>query len=260
MQIEFKKYEGTGNDFILIDNRNLVFPKNNTELISRWCDRRFGIGADGLILIENDKFSDFSMLYFNSDGRLGSMCGNGGRCAVAFARSLGMAGNEATFTAADGLHIAQMLPDGRIALGMSDVSEIRISDKAVFLNTGSPHHITFSQALDTCDVQSLGAKIRNSEEYAPHGTNVNFVAPQADGSFKIRTYERGVEAETLSCGTGATAVAIAMYELGKTSAQNIVIHVAGGTLSVAFRKNGFTYSDIVLTGLATMVFKGIITW
>lgn len=260
MDIQFEKYEGTGNDFVMIDNRNLTFPKNDTELISRWCNRRFGIGADGLILIENDNFSDFSMVYFNADGRLGSMCGNGGRCAVAFAQSLGIARSETKFLAADGFHTAHTLTDGRIALQMSEVSEIQFVGDAVFLNTGSPHHVAFHEAVTECDVETLGASIRYSDRYAPAGTNVNFVEMLPDGSFKMRTYERGVEAETLSCGTGATAVAVAMHELGKTTDQNATLHVQGGTLEVSFEKIGSRYSNIVLTGPATFVFKGVISW
>lgn len=260
MSIQFEKYEGTGNDFVMIDNRSLAFPKNDTGLISRWCDRRFGIGADGLILIENDNFSDFSMVYFNADGRPGSMCGNGGRCAVAYAQSLGLAGSETNFVAADGMHSARTLDDGRIALQMAEVSGVTIQADAVFLDTGSPHHVAFYAPVAECDVQNLGASIRYSDRYAPAGTNVNFVEIMADGSFKMRTYERGVEAETLSCGTGATAVAVAMYELGKTQEKNVKIHVEGGVLQVSFEKTGPRYHNIVLTGPARFVFKGIISW
>ncbi len=260
MDIQFEKYEGTGNDFVMIDNRNLAFPKNDTELISRWCNRRFGIGADGLILIENDNFSDFSMVYFNADGRMGSMCGNGGRCAVAYAQSLGLAESETRFLAADGMHSARTLNDGRIALQMAEVTGIEPLDDAVFLNTGSPHHVTFYNRVAECDVQTLGAAIRYSDRYAPAGTNVNFVEMLADGSFRMRTYERGVEAETLSCGTGATAVAVAMHALGKTRNREVKLHVEGGALEVTFEKTGSRYHNIVLTGPATFVFKGVISW
>ena len=257
MKIQFHKYQGTGNDFIMIDNRGGTFPKKDTSLVNRLCDRRFGIGADGLILIERDKIADFAMIYYNSDGRPGSMCGNGGRCAVAFARSLNLIGDKTTFTAADGLHEATIFADGTISLLMKDVDGITARDGNWFLDTGSPHHVQLVEALDTFDVFAEGSKIRN-EIYGREGSNVNFVEARDPGNFSVRTFERGVEDETLSCGTGATAVALAMHASGKTDSKEVTLHVPGGTLKVSFDSEDNRYTNIWLTGPADFVFEGTI--
>lgn len=259
MQITFYKYEGTGNDFVMIDNRDLHFPKHNTKLVAHLCDRRFGIGGDGLILLENHPDADFSMVYYNSDGNPSSMCGNGGRCIVAFAQHLGIIEHQAAFQAVDGLHHATTFDSGLVSLQMSDVDKVEIHEDYVFLNTGSPHHVTFVNDLEHWDVKTQGSKIRYSELYGTAGSNVNFVQPVDDMTFAIRTYERGVEDETLSCGTGATAVAIAMHALGKTQAQKVQINVEGGTLEVAFDSSEKAYQNVFLKGPATLVFKGEIT-
>ncbi len=255
--IDFYKYQGTGNDFVMIDNRQDTFVKN-TKQIAKLCDRRFGIGADGLILLENDKdnHTDFRMIYYNSDGNLGSMCGNGGRCIVAFAKNLGIIKDQTTFMATDGKHFASI--EGElIALRMKDVDKITSGDNYTFLNTGSPHHIILVEDLKSIDVRKEGSKIRYSKLYAKEGSNINFVEQLAENSFAIRTYERGVEDETLSCGTGATAVAIAMHHLDKVSANEVSIKVLGGDLKVSFDKNE-KYSNINLIGTADFVFKGSI--
>lgn len=257
MQINFSKYQGTGNDFILIDNRSLAFPKNDTKLVAKLCDRRFGIGADGLLLLEDDKDSDFRMVYYNSDGNLSSMCGNGGRCLAAFAQSLGMVGDTAEFVASDGPHYAN-ISDGVISLQMKDVDTIGIQTGYVFLDTGSPHHIELVDNLRNLDVKARGAAIRYSDLYGAAGSNVNFVKPETDGSFSVRTYERGVEDETLSCGTGATAVAIAMFALGKTTSARVKLNVEGGTLEVSFTHDNGKFTNVFLTGPATFVFNGSI--
>ncbi|WP_298224267.1 diaminopimelate epimerase [Flavobacterium sp.] len=259
MEITFYKYEGTGNDFVMIDNRELTFPKHNTKLVAHLCDRRFGIGGDGLILLENDPDSDFKMVYYNSDGNPSSMCGNGGRCIVAFAQSLGIIKNQATFEAIDGLHHASTFDSEIVSLQMGDVDAIDIEEDYVFLNTGSPHHVTFVDDLQHMDVKNQGARIRYSELYGKAGSNVNFVKQIDDVTFAIRTYERGVEDETLSCGTGATAVAIAMHALGKTTSHSVEINVEGGALTVSFDKEGNRYTNVFLKGPATFVFKGTIT-
>ncbi|HCQ11830.1 diaminopimelate epimerase, partial [Flavobacterium sp.] len=214
--MKFYKYQGTGNDFVMIDNRLENFPKNNTKLIESLCDRRFGIGADGLILLENDNSTDFKMVYYNSDGNESSMCGNGGRCLVAFAKSLNVINNEATFIATDGLHNATIDENGIVSLQMKDVDEVKIESEYVFLNTGSPHHVTLVNDLENYNVKENGATIRYSDLYGKVGSNVNFVNQLSENHFALRTYERGVEDETLSCGTGATATAIAMNAIGKT--------------------------------------------
>ena len=253
--IEFYKYQGTGNDFVMIDNRQNTFLKD-TKQIAQLCDRRFGIGGDGLILLENDNDTDFRMVYYNSDGNLGSMCGNGGRCIVAFAKKLGIIKDQTTFMATDGKHFASIEGE-QISLRMNDVHEIKVGDNYTFLNTGSPHHIILVEDLESIDVKKEGAKIRYSELYAKEGSNINFVARLAENSFAVRTYERGVEDETLSCGTGATAVAIAMHHQGNTTANEISMKVLGGNLKVSFDKNE-KYSNVNLIGTANFVFKGSI--
>ena len=257
MQIDFYKYQGTGNDFVMIDNRDGAFPKNDTSTILHLCDRKFGIGADGLILLENDKISDFRMVYYNSDGKEGSMCGNGGRCIVAFAKQLGIIGNEAEFIAIDGPHTASITKDGIVSLRMKDVDSVKSGDGYVFVDTGSPHHIELVDDLENYDVKSLGAEIRYSI-YGQAGSNVNFVKQNEPDNFSVRTYERGVEDETLSCGTGVTAVAIAMNSLGYTSAQIVGVNVQGGKLEVSFVKSGERYTEVFLNGPAEFVFKGTI--
>lgn len=256
MLLKFQKYQGTGNDFIMVDNRTLFFPKNDTKLIEHLCDRRFGIGADGLILLENDTLSDFKMVYYNSDGNESSMCGNGGRCLTAFAKSQGVIENKATFNAVDGLHHAHVDSNGIISLQMIDVNTISLQLEYVYLNTGSPHHVTFVDDLSSFDVKNQGAAIRYSDLYGKAGSNVNFVQPLGENHFRLRTYERGVEDETLSCGTGATAAAIAMHALGKTTAHVIDLDVEGGKLQVAFEVNDGKYSNVHLIGPATFVYNG----
>lgn len=258
MQHTFYKYQGTGNDFVMIDNRDGSFPKDNTALIEKLCDRRFGIGGDGLILLENDTETDFRMVYYNSDGNQSSMCGNGGRCIVAFARSLGLIKNETTFIATDGLHRATILQDGTVSLQMKDVESVDSNAEFVFLDTGSPHHVQIEDDLENLDVRTLGAKIRYSDLYGKAGSNVNFVHQENSDTFSLRTYERGVEDETLSCGTGATAVAIAMYAIGKTQSQKIHLNVEGGKLDVVFQAHEGSFTQVFLIGPAEFVFKGTI--
>jgi diaminopimelate epimerase len=258
MTITFFKYQGTGNDFVILDNRNLTFPKNNTKLIAHLCDRKFGIGADGLMLLENDNLTDFKMVYYNSDGNESSMCGNGGRCLVAFAKQLEIIQKQTTFIAVDGLHHAEISDDNIVSLQMKDVDELKIEKEYIFLNTGSPHHVQMVHDLTNLNVKTEGASIRYSNLYGAPGSNVNFVEKISESEFTIRTYERGVEDETLSCGTGATAVAIAMHATGKTSFNEIIINVQGGKLKVSFEKMGNNYNNVHLTGPATFVFEGTI--
>ncbi|MGB5941961.1 MAG: diaminopimelate epimerase [Leeuwenhoekiella sp.] len=256
MEINFSKYQGTGNDFVIIDNRSLQFSKNDTKLVKQLCDRKFGIGADGVILLENHPEADFSMVYYNADGRPGSMCGNGGRCIVAFAKKLGIINDNTTFEAVDGKHFAR-IKDGHVHLQMQDVDTITERNGHLFMDTGSPHHVEFVDQLDTYDVKSNGSRIRYSELYGEAGSNINFVETQ-NGSFALRTYERGVEDETLSCGTGATAVALGLHHLGKAKENFVDLKVAGGQLQVTFEKMGDGYQNIFLVGPATEVFNG--TW
>jgi len=253
MTLTFYKYQGTGNDFVIIDNRKLFFPKDDVKLISSLCERRFGIGADGLILLENDPLEDFKMVYYNADGNQSTMCGNGGRCLVAFARYLGIFDKKTSFNAVDGLHSA-VIDTNNVSLQMADVSDIKKKPNSFFLDTGSPHHVQLVENLKDFNVAKEGAKLRYGI-YGASGSNINFVEQQTDDIFAVRTYERGVEGETLSCGTGVTAVAIAMHSSGNTDHKNITIQTEGGDLSVRF-KNVQEYTDVHLTGPAELVFKG----
>lgn len=256
MTLTFHKYQGTGNDFVIIDNRNLGFPKEDTKLVSFLCDRRFGIGADGLILLENDLEVDFKMVYYNADGNQSTMCGNGGRCMVAFAKYLGVIDIETTFNAVDGLHTAA-INKGVVRLQMTDVLEVKEKPNASFLDTGSPHHVQLVKNLKDFNVVKEGARLRYGL-YGAAGSNINFVEQKSEDTFAVRTYERGVENETLSCGTGVTAVAIAMHNSGKTTNNEITIQTEGGELGVRF-ENSKGYRNVYLKGLAKLVFKGEIT-
>lgn len=260
MKHTFYKYQGTGNDFVMVDNRDKVFPKNDTKLIGHLCDRRFGIGGDGLILLENDISTDFRMVYYNSDGNESSMCGNGGRCIVAFAKALGIIDNETEFTAIDGRHHATIAEDGIISLHMKDVHTVSVYENYVFLDTGSPHHVEIVDGLEKFNVKSVGANIRYSGLYGDKGSNVNFVSQAGADKFAVRTYERGVEDETLSCGTGVTAVAIAMKVLGNTEANEVTLQTPGGDLKVSFVQDGKQFKQVYLTGPAKFVFNGTIEW
>jgi diaminopimelate epimerase len=250
----FYKYQGTGNDFIMIDNRNLQFPIQ-TETIAHLCHRRFGIGADGLILLQHKPGFDFEMLYFNADGRTSSMCGNGGRCIIKFAFDLGIIKNKCTFMAIDGEHEGKVSAEG-VSLKMIDVQEVAKTGNDFFINTGSPHYVAF-RPIQTNSFINDACAIRNNDIYKEKGVNVNFV--EINDMLEMRTYERGVEDETYSCGTGVTAAAIAAHYTNKS--MNIPIHVKtkGGELSVSFtpHTNG-TYTDIWLSGAAKKVFAGTI--
>ena len=259
MELTFYKYQGTGNDFVMIDNRQATFPVTNVKLIESLCDRRFGIGADGLILLENDTQADFKMVYFNSDGNQSTMCGNGGRCIVAFAKKLKIINNQAAFNAVDGLHYATIAVDESVSLQMKNVETINVTPKYVFLDTGSPHHVEMVSDLKNYDIKQNGAEIRYSTLYGKSGSNVNFVEQINENTFAIRTYERGVEDETLSCGTGATAVAIAMKKIGKTDSNDININVQGGNLSVSFTPMDTIFTNVFLKGPAKFVFEGVIS-
>ena len=287
--MKFYKYQGTGNDFIMIDNRDNLFSetqKKNKDFIENLCHRRFGIGADGLILIENPKNKsvegDFVMVYFNSDGNTSSMCGNGGRCAVAFAYRLGVfEGNETTFMAFDGLHFAKVKSVEnnvtQVELQMSDVSKVESNKKDYFLNTGSPHYVAFVEnenTLETYKVVEEGKKIRYNDRFKKEGTNVNFVSNSTTNSEKnsifVRTYERGVEDETLSCGTGVTACALAYFldnqldnqkiEKNTPQTESINVQTLGGNLQVRFdycnQNSEPHFTTIFLIGAATAVFEG----
>ena len=259
MKINFHKYQGTGNDFIIIDNRELKFDPRHSVAVAKFCDRRFGIGADGLILLQNKTGYDFEMVYYNADGNESSMCGNGGRCIVQFAKDLGLIKNKAHFVAIDGEHEATINLES-ISLKMNDVNEVELGSDFSFLNTGSPHYVAFVNDVENYNVFVEGKKIRNTERFKANGTNVNFIEQRSNDLF-VRTYERGVEAETYSCGTGVTAAAlVASLKNTSTATDHCDIKTLGGNLKVKFTKhtdNSFT--DIWLEGPAEFVFKGEIT-
>ncbi|NQY05649.1 MAG: diaminopimelate epimerase [Flavobacteriaceae bacterium] len=258
MQVTFYKYQGTGNDFVIIDNRQNIVSKNDTKIIKNICDRRFGVGADGLILLEYSDTCDFKMVYANADGNESTMCGNGGRCMVAFAKFLGIIEKETTFEAIDGLHFATIEGDV-VNLEMQDVSELKKETDFVFLDTGSPHHVMFKNNINDFDIKKDGAAIRYGV-YGEEGANVNFVYKKDRNTFQVRTYERGVEDETLSCGTGVTAVALAMHFLGETTDKEVKLLVEGGELFVSYEASNTGYKNVFLKGKANQVFKGEINW
>jgi diaminopimelate epimerase len=253
MIIEFYKYQGTGNDFIMIDDREKEFDLTDNDLIAALCERRMGIGADGLILLREHDTLDFEMIYFNADGKQSSMCGNGGRCIIAFAQMLEMIEDETTFMAIDGEHKGRLMDDG-IYLQMQDVKKIEGVGDGLVLNTGSPHYIEMVDELDYIDVDKQGRKIRNSAPFKKDGINVNFVLDASE--LQVRTYERGVEAETLSCGTGVVATAIAMHYANCIEETLVNVKTKGGELTVSFKEFNGSYRNIWLSGEASMVFAG----
>ncbi|HEY5326728.1 MAG TPA: diaminopimelate epimerase [Mucilaginibacter sp.] len=257
MKIHFYKYQGAGNDFILADNRTNIINQHNPQMIKQLCDRRFGIGGDGMMLLQNREAYDFEMVYYNADGQPGSMCGNGGRCIVAFAKFLGIIDIETQFLAVDGPHYARISAEGDwVSLQMTDVSEIGNDEDAYVLNTGSPHYVQLVEGLKEKNVYRDGYAIRNNDTYREKGINVNFVEPMDDGYF-VRTFERGVENETYACGTGVTAVALAMAKHKFQSGHNVTpIKVLGGDLNIRFNYDGERFTDIFLEGLALKVFEG----
>jgi diaminopimelate epimerase len=257
VKLHFYKYQGAGNDFILVDNRNLNVNHNNPTRISSLCDRRFGIGADGIMFLQNKEGYDFEMVYYNADGRPSSMCGNGGRCIAAFANHLGIIGTETAFMAVDGLHYAKISGEGDwVSLQMIDVDMITMDGDAYVLNTGSPHYVKLVQGLKEQNVYAEGYAIRNNATYRKKGINVNFVEPIDNGYF-VRTFERGVENETYACGTGVTAVALAMAKHHHQTGQiNTLIKVLGGNLNIRFTYDGKKFTDIFLEGPAVKVFEG----
>jgi diaminopimelate epimerase len=256
MEISFKKYHGTGNDFIMIDARKLDESKFLKENVKFLCNRHTGIGADGLILLSNSEKYDFRMKYFNSDGNEGTMCGNGGRCITAFAKSLGIIKDSATFEGIDGLHEARFLKDKIISLKMIDVNKVEKLEDGYLLDTGSRHFVVLSENIENIDVYNVGKEIRYQNRFGKEGTNVNFIEIH-DSGVKIRTYERGVENETLSCGTGTVAAAISAYTESESDKISFKIFALGGELKVEFQPQPVTrFENIWLTGPIEYVFEG----
>lgn len=257
MKLTFSKYHGTGNDFIMIDARELSADWSEMR-VSTLCDRRFGIGGDGLILLTHAVGYDFRMIYFNADGKEGSMCGNGGRCVAAFARQLGFIGERFEFIGADGPHQAIMLEGARVKLKMKDVTSQQDVGGFHFLDTGSPHVVMMVESLDRFNVYETGKSIRQNASFSPAGTNVNFVQPENDGLF-VRTFERGVEAETFSCGTGVTASALMAFKAGWISHDSTCqVRTPGGLLTVHFRSTDRGFEDVWLEGPTCHVYDGTI--
>jgi len=256
MTINFSKYQGAGNDFVLIDHRDTDLKNIDNKLVAQLCDRRFGIGADGLMLLTEHNDYDFEMIYYNADGNVGSMCGNGGRCIVAFAKHLGIIDSETNFLAVDGSHYAKITAEGNwVELQMIDVETINRDGDAFVLNTGSPHYVAPVEDLATLDVFNAGKAIRNNETYKLNGINVNFVEDKGDRLF-VRTFERGVEDETYACGTGVTAVAMAMAQQKQPGYIETPIEVLGGKLQINFDFDGTKYTNVFLCGPAEKVFEG----
>jgi diaminopimelate epimerase len=255
MLIHFYKYHGAGNDFIIIDNRKKLLDKLSKDQIKKLCHRRFGIGADGLMLLKANPGYHFEMDYYNSDGSGGSMCGNGGRCITAFARHLGIIDIDAHFLASDGPHEASFDNKNLVKLKMVNVNYLEENDEYSFLNTGSPHYVRFVPDVNSVEVFNEGRKVRYSEKFRQEGTNVNFVSKIENG-IAVRTYERGVEDETYACGTGSVASAIAYFSKFHLNQNTIDIKTLGGFLQVSFEKVGNNYENVYLKGPAILVFEG----
>lgn len=256
MEIEFYKYQGTGNDFVLLDNRTGRYNSLDTKQVKLLCNRRFGIGADGLMLLQSREGYDFEMIYYNSDGNTGSMCGNGGRCMVKFACNLGLHKYTYNFIAVDGEHEAEIDRNNIVRLKMKDVTEVDEQDAHAVLNTGSPHYIKFVNDLSAVDVVQSGRNIRNSRHFVKEGINVNFVEATGEDSIFVRTYERGVEDETLSCGTGVTAAALVSAH-NQRGFNRVEVGTPGGALSVEYNKvSEMNYTNIWLCGPAELVYTG----
>ena len=260
MILRFYKYQGTGNDFVIIDNRGNLLSRSNKDIVAHLCNRKFGIGADGLMLLQNKEGYDFEMIYYNADGNESSMCGNGGRAIIAFAKRIGLIADKGKFLAIDGEHEAKIIksesPNVMVSLKMIDVREAEINPDFYYLNTGSPHYVIFRNNVSKIDVYTEGKQIRNSNRFAKEGTNVNFVEI-AGKELIVRTYERGVENETLSCGTGVTAAALCAALRSNGQVNYYDIQTPGGQLKVKFKNLGNgQFSNIWLEGNTTFVFKG----
>lgn len=255
MTVKFYKYQGTGNDFVMIDNRAYGLMKERS-MIEKICHRRFGIGADGLIYLQQKDGYDFEMVYFNSDGNESSMCGNGGRCLIQFAHDLGLISSHCNFMAIDGEHTGEILSDGRVSLKMKDVDTIENYNNDFVLNTGSPHYVQFANAVAQLKVVDEAQKIRYSDRFAAEGINVNFAEKKSSNELLVRTYERGVEDETYSCGTGVVASSLAFAAKSGVSMNEVKVETPGGSLQVKFEASGRGYKNVYLIGPALRVFEG----
>lgn len=256
MSLHFYKYQGTGNDFVLVDNRNGEYNNLSEEDIKKICHRRFGVGADGFMKLNEKEGYDFEMVYYNANGREGSMCGNGGRCIVKFAHDLGIKKLQYHFLATDGDHDAEIDEEGIVSLKMNDVASITKYKNDFVLNTGSPHFVQLAIDVMNLDVVKEGKAIRYNKDFEQEGINVNFVEVKDDENLIVRTYERGVEDETFACGTGVTAAALVFYH-NENGFNSIDIQVLGGNLNVRYKRNpDGSYENIWLKGAAVKVFNG----
>lgn len=259
MRIPFYKYQGAGNDFVIIDQREHTYlNRTDQAIIEHLCHRRFGIGADGLMLLQPHASYDFEMIYCNADGRESSMCGNGGRCISALAHRLGIFDDRCRFLAIDGEHEAVLIGPGLVDLRMTDISSVEQGADYYYLNTGSPHYVTFTDAsLDEVDVVQQGRAIRYSERFREQGTNVNFVQIR-DRGIAVATYERGVEDETLACGTGVTAAAVAYHLRHPDHPTQVQVRAKGGQLEVRFQPRAGGFTEVWLSGPAEFVYEGVV--
>ncbi|HLF45392.1 MAG TPA: diaminopimelate epimerase [Chitinophagaceae bacterium] len=260
MEIKFHKYQGTGNDFIILDNRKGEYAALSASDVKKLCKRNFGIGADGLMLFNEKEGYDFDMTYYNADGRVGSLCGNGSRCMIKFAFNIGIIKVHFLFTAADGVHEAKLSANGIVSLKMNNVESIQKHHLDYILDTGSPHLVKLTPDVMKLDVNKAGKEIRYSKEFEKEGINVNFVEQLTEpDKLIVRTYERGVENETLSCGTGVTAAALVCFH-NESGFNEVEIKTPGGMLNVEFnRTNKGSFKNIWLCGPAEKVFEGVIT-
>ena len=257
MTILFEKYHGAGNDFIMIDCRETDESFFTQERVKYLCDRHFGVGADGMILLLDDPSTDFRMKYFNSDGREGTMCGNGGRCIVAFVSSKGLINSRTHFTGIDGIHEAVINSDETVSLHMIDVKEVKKLSDGYLLDTGSKHFVTVRENVADINVFEEGRHLRYQPRFGADGANINFIKPGKNNEIFIRTYERGVENETLACGTGSVASAITAYTLNRSDNSSYILHTQGGQLKVRFTPgDDGSFTDIWLEGPVKYVFSG----
>ena len=260
MKMDFFKFQGAGNDFVIIDDRGNTFDRSNTKLVRFLCDRRFGVGADGLMLLRNKEGYDFEMIYYNSDGNESTLCGNGARCIVAFAKKMGVVNDQSYFLAVDGPHNANtvLTEEGEwISLKMGDINDLEKGPGYCFLDTGSPHYVAFESNLEKFDMLERARSIRYNARFKEEGTNVNFISLK-NGVLNIRTYERGVEDETLACGTGVTAAVLSAHATGQFKGNEINVKALGGNLKVKFEPTKTGYQNIWLEGPAEFVFQGTI--
>ena len=255
MKIFFDKYHGCGNDFIIINNLSNTFPKISSKTIKNLCDRNFGIGADGLILINKSKKASFEMIYYNSDGKISTMCGNGGRCALHYAWKNGISEKKSSFLACDGLHFGEVSNDF-VSISLQNIEEFKFIEDDVFINTGSPHLVKIFNDISEMDVFKISRKIQKLAPFKSNGINVNFMSITNQSTIQLRTYERGVEDETLSCGTGAVAAAISLSIVSKKDLKKILVKTIGGDLFVEFKNDNNKFYDIYLSGNVKKVFSG----